>query len=76
MAVSEDRMAEIKAAFGEYKHYVDTLKASHADEIAAKNAEIAEAQKKLQDAVDSSVSLESFNAFADEHLAAIKGAMA
>lgn len=76
MAVADDRMAEIRAAFGEYKHYVDTIKAGHADEIAAKNAEIADAQKKLQDAVESSVSSDAFGAFADALLADIKGAMA
>lgn len=79
MAVADDRMAEITATFGEYTHYVDTLKSAHANEIAAKNAEVADLQKKLQDAQDaaaSAISLDAFNAFADAHLAAIKGAMA
>jgi uncharacterized membrane protein (DUF106 family) len=83
MSVAEDRMAEIQAAFGEYKHYIANVVAAkdaqieaHLKTIQEKEAEVADAQKKLQDAADSSVSLDSFHAFADRLIADIKGAMA
>jgi hypothetical protein len=67
MAVFEDRIAEIKAEFGNYKNRV-------AASIADKESQIAEAEKKLQDAAASAVPLDAFVAFCDELLADIKGA--
>lgn len=68
MAAFDDQKAAVQAA-------VDELKTAFAAKIADAEQRAADAEKKLQDAADSAVSLDELKAWCDELVTSIKGAL-